>query len=147
MTAEADAGGFRMLQPAEWKRPRGYTNGIMARGQVVVLSGMIGWNPAEQRFETDDFIGQVEQALKNILTVLKEAGAGAQHIVRLTWFVTSRDEYLANQSQLGHAYRSVMGTHFPAMSVIVVSGLVEEAAKLEIEATAIIPDERFPLTV
>ena len=136
----ADEGGFQVLQPPGWNRPRGYANGVMARGRIVVLSGMIGWNPIEQRFEANDFIGQVEQALQNILTVLQEAGAEPQHVVRLSWFVTDREEYLANQSHLGQAYRSVMGTHFPAMSVVVVNGLVEEAAKVEIEATAIIPD-------
>ncbi|TFH62167.1 MAG: RidA family protein [Gemmatimonadales bacterium] len=140
MTTEADSGDFRVLQPQAWGRPRGYANGIVARGRLVTLAGMIGWNPVEQRFETDDFVGQVEQALRNILTVLEEADARPEHIVRLTWFVTNRDEYLESLPQLGESYRAVMGTHYPAMTVVAVSALVEAEAKVEIEATAVTPD-------
>jgi len=101
---------------------------------------MVGWNPVGQRFETEEFVGQVEQALRNILTVLKEANGNPEHIVRLTWFVTNREEYLESLPQLGQAYRAVMGTHYPAMSVVAVSGLIEGLAKVEIEATAVVPD-------
>jgi enamine deaminase RidA (YjgF/YER057c/UK114 family) len=127
------------LQPPDWAKPRGYSNGIAARGQLVFLAGMIGWNK-DQQFETDEFAAQVKQALENIVAVLREAGAGPEHIVRLTWYVTDKREYHANLPKLGQAYRAVMGKHFPVMSVLEVSGLMEDRAKVEIEATAVIPD-------
>ena len=128
----------RILHPRNWKAARGYANGVLAEGQTIFLGGQIGWN-SDQVFETEDFVGQVEQALRNIVTILAEAGAGPEHLVRLTWFVTDRSEYLARLPEIGKVYRSVLGRHFPAMSLVVVSALVEDSAKVEIEATAVIP--------
>ena len=127
------------LQPPGWTRPKGYSHGIVARGTLAVLGGQVGWNEREE-FETDDFAGQAKQALENIVAILAEAGAGPEHIVRMTWFIGNRQEYLGCQSELGAAYREVIGRHFPAMSVIEVKGFIEAGAKLEIEATAVIPD-------
>lgn len=130
---------FDILQPADWKPAKGYSNGIATgAGKMVFLGGQIGWN-AEQVFETDDFVGQVRQTLENILAILAEAGGGPEHIVRLTWFVTSKKDYLANLRELGAAYRDVMGRNFPTMSVVQVVALIEDAAKVEIEATAVLP--------
>jgi enamine deaminase RidA (YjgF/YER057c/UK114 family) len=129
----------RVLQPPEWARAKGYSNGIAARGTLVFIAGQIGWNAA-QKFEEPALAPQVGVALRNVLRVLEEAGGRAQHIVRLTWYVTSRDEYLAELAAIGAAYRAVMGRHFPSMSVVEVSGLVEAQAKVEIEATAVLPD-------
>ncbi len=130
---------MRTLQPPSWAKPKGYANGIAAKGQLVFVAGMIGWNKDGQ-FETQDFIGQAHRALENIVAVLREAGGGPEHIVRLTWFVTDKHEYLASLEHLGPAYREVMGRHYPAMSVVEVSALIEDAAKVEIEATAVIPE-------
>jgi enamine deaminase RidA (YjgF/YER057c/UK114 family) len=127
----------RTLQPQGWKPPSGYANGMVASGPTVIVGGQIGWN-AQQVFESDDFAKQVEQALKNVLAVLAEAGAGPEHIVRLNWYVTDKREYLARLKDVGAAYRSVIGRHFPPMTLVEVSGLVEDAAKVEIEATAIL---------
>jgi enamine deaminase RidA (YjgF/YER057c/UK114 family) len=126
------------LHPANWKAAKGYANGIVAEGRTVFLGGQIGWN-ADQVFETDDFVEQTRQVLKNIVEVLAEAGGRPEHIVRLTWFVTSKKEYLARLKQLGEAYQSVMGRHYPTMSVVQVVALMEDAAKVEIEATAMLP--------
>ena len=125
------------MQPAGWPRPKGYANGIRARGDVVFVGGMIGAD-STGRF-ADGFIAQTKQALSNIVAVLKEAGASPQHIVRLTWYVRSMDEYVAALPDLGAAYREVMGRHFPAMAVVEVARLVEPLARLEIEATAVLP--------
>ncbi len=130
---------MEILQPPGWVRPRGYSNGIVAQGRLVFLGGQVGWN-ANEEFETEDFCGQAKQALCNITTLLVEAGGRAEHIVRLTWFIGDRQEYLACRKELGAAYREVIGRHFPAMSVIEVKGFIEIGAKLEIEATAVIPD-------
>jgi enamine deaminase RidA (YjgF/YER057c/UK114 family) len=130
---------IEFLQPPGWAAPKGYTNGVVARGRQVFVAGQVGWNPAQQ-FTSERLADQVRQALKNIVAVLAEAGARPEHIVRLTWFVTSRDEYLAQVKEIGAAYREVLGRHFPPMSVVQVSALVEAAAKVEIEATAVIPD-------
>jgi len=130
---------MNILQPPGWATPRGYANGVAARGTLIFVGGQIGWN-ASQVFETDDFIGQTTQALQNVAAVLSEAGAGPQHMVRMTWYVTSRSEYLARLAELGGAYRSVMGRHFPAMTCVEVSGLMEAQAKVEIEVTAVLPD-------
>jgi len=127
------------IQPPDWAEPRGYANGVMARGALIFVGGQIGWNAA-QVFETDDFVGQTRQTLKNIVAILAEAGGRPEHIVRLTWFVTSKQEYLANLKGLGAAYREVMGRNFPTMSVMQVVALIEDAAKIEIEATAVIPE-------
>jgi len=130
---------MEFLQPPGWARPKGYSNGISARGRTVFVAGMVGWT-AEERFEAGDFVGQAAQALRNIVAVLAEAGAGPEHLVRLTWFVTDKREYLASGKELGAAYREIVGRHFPVMSVVEVKGLIEDGAKLEIEATAVVPD-------
>lgn len=127
------------LQPPSWATPKGYANGIVARGSMVFVGGQIGWN-ADQQFESDDFIHQTQQALKNVHAVLACAGAGPQHMVRMTWYITDRDEYNARLRELGSAYREVMGKHFPAMTCVEVSRLVEARAKVEIEVTAVLPD-------
>ncbi len=127
-----------ILHPKTWKAAKGYANGVAAEGRLVVLGGQIGWN-ADQEFETDDFVGQVRQTLKNIVAVLAEAGAGPEHVARLTWYVTDKREYLASLEGLGEAYRDVMGRNFPAMTMVQVVALVEDRAKVEIEATAVIP--------
>jgi enamine deaminase RidA (YjgF/YER057c/UK114 family) len=129
----------QLLQPAGWPRPKGYANGVVARGRQVYLAGQIGWDETG-RFPDQSLAGQVRQALQNIVVLLTEAGAGPEHLVRLTWYVTSRDEYLTQLADIGAAYRSVLGKNFPAMSVVQVTALVEAAAKVEIEATAVIPD-------
>ena len=126
-----------ILQPAGWTRPRGYTNGIAAGGRQVFVSGQIGWD-GEQRFASEDFAAQTRQALANVVAVLACAGARPEHLVRMTWYVTSRDEYNASLVEIGAAYRELIGRNFPAMSVVVVAGLLEPRAKVEIEATAVV---------
>jgi enamine deaminase RidA (YjgF/YER057c/UK114 family) len=126
------------LQPAGWPRPKGYSNGVAASGLQVFIAGQIGWDEREE-FVSDDFGAQFRQVLVNTLAVLAEAGAGPEHIVRMTWFITSREEYLAAQSAMGQAWKDLIGRNYPAMSVIIVSGLVEPRAKLEIETTAVVP--------
>jgi enamine deaminase RidA (YjgF/YER057c/UK114 family) len=128
-----------VLHPAHWAAARGYSNGMAARGRFVVTGGIIGWN-AQQEFETDDFAGQAAQALRGIVEVLACAGAGPQHLVRLTWYVTDKREYLASLKTLGPAYREIIGKHYPAMALVQVVALVEDRAKVEIEATAVVPD-------
>jgi len=126
-----------ILQPPGWARPHGYSNGVAAEGRQIFISGQIGWN-AEQQFASDDLAAQVRQALANVVEVLACAGAKPEHVVRLTWYVTSREEYHASIEGIGTAYREVIGRHFPAMSVVVVAGLLEPRAKVEIEATAVV---------
>jgi enamine deaminase RidA (YjgF/YER057c/UK114 family) len=128
----------KVLHPRGWKEAKGFANGVVAEGRVVFLAGQIGWN-AQQKFESSDFIAQAHQALANIATLVEEAGGKIEHITRLTWFVTDKKEYLARQRELGEAYRAVMGRHFPAMTLVQVAALVEDEAKLEIEATAVLP--------
>ena len=128
----------QILHPKHWKATSGYTSGLAASGRVVFTSGIVGWN-AEQIFESDDFVSQAEQCLKNIVAVLAEAGARPEHLVRLTWYVTSKDDYLNNLKALGRAYKAVIGRHYPAMAVVQIVALIDEGAKLEIEATAVIP--------
>jgi enamine deaminase RidA (YjgF/YER057c/UK114 family) len=128
---------MELLQPPGWKRPLGYANGVLAAGTPVFVAGQVGWQDGV--FETDDFVAQVRQALRNVLAVLAEAGAGPRDVVRLTWYVVDRAEYLARQAELGQAYREVMGRHYPAMSVVQVAALLEERARVEIEATAVLP--------
>ena len=128
---------MRRLQPPGWPEPRGYANGIAAAGELVFVAGMIGWDETGA-FPHADLAGQVAQALRNTVAVLVEAGAGPEHVARMTWYVTSRTEYLANVKEIGAAYRSVMGRHFPAMAVVEVSALMEESAKVEIETTAVV---------
>ena len=129
----------KLLQPEGWLAPKGYANGIAARGTLVFVGGQIGWS-AQQQFETDDFILQTAQTLRNIAAVLKEANAGPEHMVRMTWYVTDRDEYNSRLPELGKVYREVMGKNFPAMACVQVAGLMEARAKIEIEVTAVIPD-------
>ena len=129
----------QILQPQGWVRPKGYANGIAARGTLVFVGGQIGWN-AQQQFESDDFIMQTAQTLRNIVAVLQEANAGPEHMVRMTWYVTDRVEYNSRLSELGKVYREVMGKNFPAMACLEISGLMETRAKIEIEVTAVIPD-------
>ena len=130
---------MKILQPPGWAAPKGYANGVAARGAFVAVGGQIGWNAAQQ-FESDDFAAQARQALANIVAVLAEAGGRPEHIVRMTWYVVDRDEYVASLSELGRAYREVIGRHYPAMTAVEVSRLVEPRAKVEIEATAIVPE-------
>lgn len=130
---------FKHLQPPGWAPAKGYANGIAARGTQIFVGGQIGWN-AQQQFETDDFIAQTHQALRNIAAVLKEAGAGPEHMVRMTWYVIDRVEYNARLKELGGVYREVMGKNFPAMSCVQVAALMEARAKVEIEVTAVLPD-------
>jgi enamine deaminase RidA (YjgF/YER057c/UK114 family) len=130
----------KTLQPAEWARPKGYANGMAARGQMIFISGQIGWD-ADGQFGSDNLTGQVAQALRNIVRILREAHAEPRHLVRLTWYVLSRDAYVREARDIGAAYREIVGKHFPAMSVVEVRGLVEQRALVEIEATAVIPDE------
>ncbi len=127
----------RIIQPDGWAPARGYANGVLTAGGLLHVGGQIGWT-ADQQFESDDFIGQMEQALRNILAVVEAAGGQAGDITRLTWYVIDKAEYLARQREVGETYRRVLGRHFPAMTMVVVAGLVEDAALLEIEATAVI---------
>ncbi|WP_420821367.1 RidA family protein [Pseudooceanicola aestuarii] len=129
-----------MIHPEGWKPAKGYANGVLAEGRILHVGGQIGWT-AEQVFEAQDFIGQMVQALRNIVAVVEAAGGRAEHVTRLTWFVTSKAEYLAHQAEVGAAYREVMGYHFPAMTMVVVAALVEDDAKVEIEATAVLPSD------
>ena len=128
-----------IVQPAGWVAPRGYTNGIIADGRIVAVAGQVGWNPETAQFESDDFAAQASQALRNVVAVLRAAGAEPHHLVRLTWFVTDRDAYLDARRALGRAYGEIIGDHYPPMSLLIVSGLVEARALLEIEATAVVP--------
>jgi enamine deaminase RidA (YjgF/YER057c/UK114 family) len=129
---------MEVLQPPEWARPKGYANGIAANGTMVFVSGMVGWDEQCQ-FQTDDFAGQVRQALLNSLAVLNEAGAKPEHIVRMTWYVIDKKEYVGAYKQIGEIYRELIGRHFPAMTALQVAGLVEDRARVEIEVTAVIP--------
>jgi enamine deaminase RidA (YjgF/YER057c/UK114 family) len=128
---------IQTLHPGGWKPARGYSNGMVAEGRTVWLGGQIGWN-GDQVFETDDFVGQVRQALENIVAILAEAGGRPEHIVRMTWFVVDREEYLASLREIGAAWRELIGPHYPAMAVVEVKGLIEAEARLEIETTAVI---------
>ena len=128
----------QVLHPAGWVPAKGYANGIAARGTQVFVGGQIGWN-AQQQFESDDFIAQTRQTLQNVMAVLKEAGAGPEHMVRMTWYVIDRAEYNARLKELGAVYREVIGKHFPAMTCVAVAALMESRAKVEIEVTAVVP--------
>ena len=130
---------MKALQPPDWAAPKGYANGIAARGTLVFVGGQVGWN-AQQRFTSDDFVEQARQALDNVVSVLREADAGPEHIVRMTWYVVDRDEYLANLRALGETYRAVIGRHYPAMTAVEVTALIEARARVEIEVTAVVPD-------
>jgi enamine deaminase RidA (YjgF/YER057c/UK114 family) len=128
-----------ILQPEGWPRPSGYSNGVLAEGRQVFIAGQVGWNPSSGRFESASLVEQAAQALRNVLAVLAQAGGRPEHIARMTWYLTSRAEYLEHLEQIGAAYRQVMGKHFPAMTAVEVSALIEAQAKIEIEATAVIP--------
>ena len=130
---------FNVLQPEGWAPAKGYANGIEARGRLVFVAGMIGWN-GQCQFETDDFVAQCRQALQNIVDTLACAGARPQHIARLTWYVKDKQEYLARGKELGQAYQQVIGRHYPVMALVQVADLVEDRARVEIEATAVVPD-------
>ena len=134
---------MRTLQPPGWPRPRGYANGIVARGTMVFVAGQIGWDE-RQAIVSDDLALQLGQALDNTLAVLREAGAGPEHVVRMTWYITDKRDYLARARELGEVWRTRMGRHYPAMAVVEVSALIEERARIEIETTAIIPDPLPP---
>ena len=127
------------LQPSGWVAPKGYANGVAARGTMVFTGGQIGWN-AQQQFESDDFLDQTRQTLLNVRAILEAGGAGPEHLVRLTWYVVDRNEYNARLKELGAVYREVLGKNFPAMACVQVAALMEERAKIEIEATAVVPD-------
>ena len=138
MDAVMRSNAFEFLQPAGWLAPKGYANGVAADGRQVFIAGQIGWN-ASCEFESDDFVVQVEQALRNVLQILAEAGGEPSHLVRLNWYVRDKSEYVARQKEIGRVYRKLIGRHFPAMTLLVVAGLLEERAKVEIEATAVVP--------
>ncbi len=130
---------LRSLQPPDWPRPSGYSNGVIAQGRQVFVAGQVGWDPLTGRFASASLVDQVTQALRNVLAVLAQADGAPEHIVRMTWYLASRTEYLAQLKQIGAAYREVMGRHFPAMTAVQVAGFVEAGAKVEIEATAVVP--------
>lgn len=129
----------RTLLPGGWPRPRGYANGIAARGTQLYVAGQIGWT-AEQQFESDDLVGQVEQTLRNVVAVLKTGGAGAEHLTRMTWYVVDKHEYRRRTPEIGAVYRAVIGPVYPAMTLVEVKGLLEDRALVEIECTAVVPD-------
>ncbi len=129
---------MQKLQPPGWERPKGYSNGVVAEGRMVFVSGQIGWDDTGA-FEARDLAGQVRQCLRNTLAILAEAGAEPEHVVRMTWYITNRGEYLESQKKIGEAYRELMGRHYPAMSVVEVSTLMESEALVEIESTAVLP--------
>ncbi len=128
------------LQPDGWPRPKGYANGVAARGRTLWVAGQIGWDPVTGQVVSDNFAAQVRQALVNLAAVLRTGGAEPHHLVRLTWYITDRSAYLGAHREIGQMYREVLGKNFPAMSVVVVDGLIEKRAKVEIEATAVVPD-------
>lgn len=131
---------MEFVNPPGWPRPKGYSNGIVVEpGRTVYVAGMVGWTEKEE-FEAKDTVGQARQVFKNIVAVLTAAGAKPEHIVRMTWYITDKDEYLNGAREIGAAYREIIGRHWPVMAVIVIKGLIEAGAKLEIEATAVIPD-------
>lgn len=129
----------KVLQPEGWAKPVGYANGISARGRTVFVGGQIGWN-AQSRFETDDFVAQVRQALQNVVAVLREADAGPEHITSMTWYFVDKAEYLGNLKAIGQVYREVIGRTYPAMAAVQVVSLVEDRARVEIQAIAVVPD-------
>jgi enamine deaminase RidA (YjgF/YER057c/UK114 family) len=130
---------MRILQPPAWERPKGYSNGIAAKGSMVFVSGMVGWN-AEEKFESADFVAQARQALRNVVEVLSQTEAKPEHIARMTWYVVDKKEYLAAAQEVGAIYREIIGKHYPAMTVVEVSALLEDQARVEIEVTAVLPE-------
>jgi len=134
---------MQLLHPKGWAPTSGFSNGVAAEGRQVFVAGQVGWN-ARQEIVDDDFVAQVEQALRNIVDILGEAGARPEHLVRLTWYITDKREYLARSSEVGQAYRRVVGRHFPAMTLVQVAALLDDRAKVEIEATAVVPRAPSP---
>ena len=128
-----------IIQPEGWPAPRGYSNGISAAGRIITVAGQIGWDPVTCTIESADFASQAAQALRNVVAVLSAAGALPEHLVRMTWFITDRSAYISARGDIGESYRQIIGRHFPAMSVVVVHGLIEADADVEIEATAVVP--------
>ena len=129
---------MQILQPPGWRRPGGYSNGVAAEGRFVFVAGLIGWDENSE-FQSDDFIAQTAQALENTVAVLAEAGAGPEHVTRMTWYITDKQEYLTRGRELGEVYRDIMGRHYPAMAMVEVAGLMDDRAKVEIETTAVVP--------
>jgi 2-aminobenzoate-CoA ligase len=138
---ERSKSAMELVQPKDWPRPHGYANATVATGKQIFVAGQIGWDPLTSQFASDDFTQQVRRSLKSVVAVLEAAGAGPEHITRMTWFITDKHAYLASRRQIGEAYREIIGNHFPAMSVVVVSALIEDRAKVEIEATAVVPEK------
>ncbi len=132
---------MQILQPVNWPAPKGYSNGIIANQRLVFIAGQVGWDESG-KLQSDDLVEQAGQALMNIKTILAEAGGKPEHIVRLTWYITDGEDYLTSRKQLGRVYRNVLGSHYPAMTLLIVKGLIEEGAKVEIEATAVLPDRQ-----
>jgi enamine deaminase RidA (YjgF/YER057c/UK114 family) len=130
----------KLLNPESWKKPKGYSNGVMVQGQQIYLAGQVGWN-ADEVFESLEFLPQCQQILENIVAILAQANAKPEHLVRMTWYVVDKEKYLTQQAELGRIYRNVIGNHFPAMTLVEVSGLIEVGALLEVEATAVVPAE------
>ncbi|HSK43935.1 MAG TPA: RidA family protein [Candidatus Binatia bacterium] len=130
---------MKFLQPPDWPQPKGYANGVAAKGSLVFVSGIVGWN-AQGEFEALDFVAQVRQALLNIVEILAQANAKPEHIARMTWYVLDKNEYMASAKEMGPAYREIIGRHYPAMTVVEVSGLLEANARVEIEVTAVVPE-------
>ncbi len=130
---------MKVLQPPSWARPRGFSNGVAAKGEMIFVSGMVGWD-AEGKFASKEFVAQARQALKNIVAVLAEAKAKPEHIARMTWYVVDKKEYIAAGRELGAVYREIIGTHYPAMTAVQVTALIEDHARVEIEVTAVVPD-------
>jgi len=131
---------MQILQPPGWRRPGGYSNGVAAEGRLVFVAGLVGWDENSE-FQSDDFIAQTEQTLKNTVAVLAEAGAGPEHVTRMTWYITDKQEYLTRGRELGEVYRDIMGRQYPAMAMVQVSALMEDRAKVEIETTAVVPKD------
>jgi enamine deaminase RidA (YjgF/YER057c/UK114 family) len=129
---------IQMFNPSEWNRPKGYSNGVTAYGQMIFVAGQVGWD-GNETFQTDDLVGQVRQALANIVAILATAGAKPEHIVRMNWYLADKNEYNARLGEIGQAYRETIGRHFPAMTALQVAGFVEDGAKVEIEVTAMLP--------
>lgn len=127
------------IVPDGWVKPVGYSHGLLARGSVITTAGQVGWNPITGEFGSDDFVEQTAQALRNIVAILEKAGAGPAHLVRLTWYILDKEEYMRARKALGPRYREILGAHFPAMTVVVVKALLEPRARVEIEATAVLP--------
>ncbi len=130
---------MQILQPAAWPRPKGYSNGVVATGRMIFVAGQVGWDNSTAQFRTRDLVGQVRQALVNVVAVLRETGATPEHIVRMNWYLADKDEYLARIAEIGRAYREVIGKHYPAMTALQVAGFVEPDARVEIEVTAMLP--------